>query len=163
MFTSFPCTYYLCWAVRGGTETNPARISSSPISEALWPTEYLFTMYLWFTSDMLQAGKKKKTVLSSSVLYKQEALFCMAYHCLLSLPTDYIDSSAILMHTLNSLPTCTDTAESYKKTINLSTEASAKQNQLMEHQFVLQSKTCAGTHIKVTSCQSFRNRPQTQM
>lgn len=124
------------------------------------------SIYLQCTFDLhltCYKQEKKKMVLSSSVLYKQEALFCMAYHCLLSLPTDYTDSSAILMHTLNSLPTCTDTAESYKKTINLSTEASAKQNQLMEHQFVLQSKTCAGTHIKVTSCQSFRNRPQTQM
>lgn len=30
IFTSFPCTYCLCWALSGGTETNPGCISSSP-------------------------------------------------------------------------------------------------------------------------------------
>lgn len=47
------------------------------------------------------------------------------------------------MPTLNSLPT-------YMDTVEISTEANAKQKQLMEHQFVLQSKTCAGTHVTVT-------------
>lgn len=52
----------------------------------------------------------------------------------------YIHSSAILMHTLNSLPTCMDTVESYKKASTYLLKPKPKQNQQIMHRSVLQSR-----------------------